>query len=100
MLQPQEAQQRGALQLLDALEARSQPSGTAAPMPPEFLEEFAARFEEEGLPDIVTAIGTALGQKLETVEPAVETSCCRGPRCQACCMTRGDAVMHCSSGWD
>eukprot|EP00887_Chlorella_sp_A99_P007091 scaffold2.g7091.t1 len=69
--QPPEAQQRGALQLLDALDAAAAaaaagglagpaapggggasgapPPGGAVPMPPGFLEDYAARFEEEGL---------------------------------------------------
>lgn len=74
--QPPEASRRGALQLLDALDAASpaasdgfgglggsasgsagQPPGGAARMPPGFLEDFAARFADEGLENIVAPIG-------------------------------------------
>jgi hypothetical protein len=56
--QPQEAQQRGALQLLDSLDKRAgKGSSTAAPMPVGFLEEFAQRFEAEGLETIIGPIG-------------------------------------------
>lgn len=56
-LQPDAAQKRGALQLLDALEARFSSTADRVQMPPQFLEQFAARFEEEGLSPIVEAIG-------------------------------------------
>lgn len=51
ILQPDSASQRGALQLLDALDKKggkavAQP---AYPMPTGFLEDLAARFEQEGL---------------------------------------------------
>jgi hypothetical protein len=41
------------MQLLDALEARFMRKPDQPHMPPEFLEQFAARFEDEGLPDLV-----------------------------------------------
>ncbi len=74
-LQPPEAAQRGALQLLDSLDAAASssslglagpsPSGSgsaaapggAVPMPPGFLEDFAVRFADEGLPDLLAPIG-------------------------------------------
>jgi hypothetical protein len=55
--QPDAARQRGVLQLLDALEARLMHRDDQPQMPPEFLEQFAARFEEEGLPDLVNSWG-------------------------------------------
>ncbi len=53
LAQPDAARHRGVLQLLDALEARLMHRDDQPQMPPEFLEQFAARFEEEGLPDLV-----------------------------------------------
>ena len=86
-VQPPEACQRGALQLLDSLDAAASSSsslglagpsissgsgsgapGGAVPMPPGFLEDFAARFADEGLPDLLAPIGeiqTALCPGLE-----------------------------------
>ena len=57
LAQPDAARQRGVLQLLDALEARLMHRDGQPQMPPEFLEQFAARFEEEGLPDLVNSWG-------------------------------------------
>ena len=57
VVQPEAAEQRGPLQLLDALEARHSRAADAVQMPPEFLEQFAARYENEGLESIVEAIG-------------------------------------------
>ncbi|KAL4426229.1 hypothetical protein ABPG77_009844 [Micractinium sp. CCAP 211/92] len=87
--QPPEAQRRGALQLLDSLDAAAAASaaatglagpgfadsgggdaaapGGAAPMPPGFLEDFAFRFADEGLPDLVAPIATALMQRASKV---------------------------------
>jgi hypothetical protein len=77
-LQPHAARQRGALQLLDSLDAAAaasaavsgfggsagpssaSTSGGVAALPPGFLEDFAARFAEEGLTDIVAPIGELL----------------------------------------
>jgi hypothetical protein len=57
LAQPDAARQRGVVQLLDALEARLMHRDDQPQMPPEFLEQFAARFEEEGLPDLVNSWG-------------------------------------------
>jgi ubiquitin conjugation factor E4 B len=56
-----EAQQRGKLQLLDAVA-----SGAASS---EFLDEFGARFEEDGLPDLVGPAIAELHRKLSAVSP-------------------------------
>ena len=64
-LQPPEAAQRGALQLLDALEAReslSAPPAHIEPAPAGFLEDFAARFEAEGLEQVLEPIGRLAAQ--------------------------------------
>jgi hypothetical protein len=45
------------MQLLDALEARLTQRADQQHMPPEFLEQFAARFEDEGLPELVHSWG-------------------------------------------
>jgi hypothetical protein len=78
LLQPLLAQQRGALQLLDSMDAAAAQRGTtyAAPdggvpefvtretqivaMPTGFMDDFAARFDEEGLDDIIGAIGASI----------------------------------------
>lgn len=62
-VQPEVAQQRGALQLLDSLDSRegAGPSNAnATPMPVGFLEDFAQRFEQEGLEVVVEPIGALL----------------------------------------
>lgn len=59
-VQPDAARHRGVLQLLDALEARLMHRDDQPQMPPEFLEQFAARFEEEGLPDLVSSWGESV----------------------------------------
>lgn len=79
--QPPEAEQRGGLQLLDSLYAAtgsatfvgggiaSQPLIPAAvtaatavvPMPPSFLEEYVARFQDEGIEDTLKTIGAEIG---------------------------------------
>jgi hypothetical protein len=72
-LQPREAEERGPLQLLDAMLASSSASaaaglggsgysaeaqGGAVPVPQTFLEEFGARFrDEEGLEEVLQPIG-------------------------------------------
>ncbi|PSC67765.1 putative ubiquitin conjugation factor E4 [Micractinium conductrix] len=80
--QPAEASKRGALQLLDALDAASAASaasgslsgpgssggggslpGGAAPLPPGFLEDFGARFADEGLSDVVAPMVVELMQR-------------------------------------
>jgi len=59
-----EAQRRGKLQLLDAVA-----SGTASS---EFLDEFGARFEEDGLPELVAPAIAELHRKLSAVSPLGE----------------------------
>eukprot|EP00873_Tetraselmis_striata_P001321 jgi/Tetstr1/421585/TSEL_012529.t1 len=55
--QPPEQQKRGTLQLLDAMDASSSLNSARAPsMPVGFLEELAARFADESLPDILQPI--------------------------------------------
>ena len=77
-LQHPEAEKRGALQLLDSLDVAAAASalpglagpstgagssdggaaaGGALPMPPGFLEDFGARFADEGLGDVMSPIG-------------------------------------------
>ena len=53
------ASQRGALQLLDALDRKGgqTPAHAAYPMPTGFLEDLAARFENEGLEDMLGPSG-------------------------------------------
>ena len=60
-LQPDIASQRGALQLLDALDRKGgkTPAHPAYPMPTGFLEDLAARFETEGLEDMLGPSGVA-----------------------------------------
>ncbi len=58
-MQPEAAQQRGALQLLDALEARFSQDADKVQMPAGFLEQFAAKYENDGLDSVVEAIGVA-----------------------------------------
>ena len=55
------ASQRGALQLLDALDRKGgkTPAHLAYPMPTGFLEDLAARFESEGLEDMLGPSGVA-----------------------------------------
>lgn len=55
--QPQVARGRGVMQLVDALEGRIAQKGDRQPMPPEFMEQFAARFEGDGLPDLMNIMG-------------------------------------------
>ena len=61
-MQPDMASQRGALQLLDALDRKGgkTPAHPAYPMPTGFLEDLAARFENEGLEDMLGPSGVAL----------------------------------------
>ncbi len=61
-VQPEVAQQRGALQLLDSLDRREGAGpANATPMPVGFLEDFAQRFEQEGLEMVVEPIGALTG---------------------------------------
>ena len=60
LLQTAETRERGANQILDALERRDglgQMRTGAAEMPPGFLERFAEEFETESLPGIITTLG-------------------------------------------
>ncbi|CAK0786013.1 hypothetical protein CVIRNUC_009226 [Coccomyxa viridis] len=66
--QPHSASQRGALQLLDALDKKGgkMVAHEAYPMPTGFLEDLAARFEQEGLdsmlgPTVFELMGRLLG---------------------------------------
>ncbi len=63
-MQPDMASQRGALQLLDALDrkGRKSPAHPSHPMPTGFLEDLAARFENEGLEDMLGPSGVALSR--------------------------------------
>ena len=63
-VQPDEAARRGALQLLDAMDAREgapprpgPASADVAQLPSGFLEDFAVRFEAEGLEAVIEPIG-------------------------------------------
>jgi len=60
-LQADVASQRGALQLLDALDKKGgkTPAHPAYPMPTGFLEDLATRFENEGLEDMLGPSGAA-----------------------------------------
>lgn len=79
--QPPEAKKRGALQLLDSLDAAAAASaasaglagsghsaaaaapGGAQPMPSRFLEDFAARFADEGLAEVAGPMVATLMQR-------------------------------------
>lgn len=82
--QPEEANKRGALQLLDSLEVfyeqgishTSMSSNNSVltqikcqtmvtPMPPGYLEDYAVRFEEEGLDEVVSIIAKHIMQRFE-----------------------------------
>lgn len=58
-MQPPEAAARGALQLLDALDPSAGAGAGGAPptMPAGFLEDFGARFGDEGLEGVAGPIG-------------------------------------------
>ena len=70
--QPPEAEARGALQLLDSIDAQSKPpaGGTGiVPLPHGFLEELAAKYEAEGFDDVIRPVGECsekTGDQLET----------------------------------
>ncbi|GMH33488.1 hypothetical protein BSKO_01322 [Bryopsis sp. KO-2023] len=53
---------RGGLQLLDSIDG----AGTASPLPPFFLDEFAAKQEHEVLVDIVTPIAMELSRRINS----------------------------------
>ena len=57
--QSPEAEARGSLQLLDSFDAKtaSTPQAGVAAMPHGFMEDFAARYESDGLDQIMTPIG-------------------------------------------
>ncbi len=57
-MQPPRAQNAGPLQLLDSLDKRAGKGlpDTVTPMPIAFLEEFAQRFETEGLDAIMEPV--------------------------------------------
>eukprot|EP00740_Mantoniella_antarctica_P002350 CAMPEP_0181365752 /NCGR_PEP_ID=MMETSP1106-20121128/10275_1 /TAXON_ID=81844 /ORGANISM="Mantoniella antarctica, Strain SL-175" /LENGTH=527 /DNA_ID=CAMNT_0023480929 /DNA_START=56 /DNA_END=1636 /DNA_ORIENTATION=- len=61
--QPPAALARGSLQLFD--EMATSPDG----LPPGFLEEFAARFETEGLPEMLAPVIAALPSMMQRVSP-------------------------------
>lgn len=58
--QPEQALHQGTLQLLTALKARYVRDTTAVQMPPDFLEDFALKWENEGLLRIVNDLSEAL----------------------------------------
>lgn len=65
--QPEDAQQRGTLQLLDALDGTLSAAGAAAGsplMPPGFLEDLANRFVEEGLSEMIIPAIQELGRRV------------------------------------
>ena len=58
--QGEEEQKRGALALLDAMDRRNgvaELDGNPASMPPGFLEQYAAQYEEDGLAEVILPIG-------------------------------------------
>jgi len=60
ILQTAESQERGANQILDALEQRDglgQMSSSSTEMPSGFLERFAEEYEKESLSDVVATLG-------------------------------------------
>jgi ubiquitin conjugation factor E4 B len=61
--QPPAALARGSLQLFD--EMATSPDG----LPPGFLEEFAVRFETEGLPEMLAPVIAALPSMMQRVSP-------------------------------
>lgn len=64
--QPAAAQQRGALQLLDSLDRREGAGPpTATAMPSGFLEDFAQRFEQEGLETVIEPIGAPYSESAD-----------------------------------
>ncbi|CAL8466128.1 g5664 [Coccomyxa elongata] len=68
--QPEVAQQRGALQLLDSLDRREGAGpANATPMPVGFLEDFAQRFEQEGLEMVVEPIAKEVSRRLVGISP-------------------------------
>ncbi|KAG1664460.1 hypothetical protein FOA52_006306 [Chlamydomonas sp. UWO 241] len=56
-------------ELLVSYDAREKPSNSAVPMPPGFMEDFAARHETEGLQDIVTPVIKELARRVRTSSP-------------------------------
>ncbi len=62
-LQDPSSQERGARQILDALEQRDglgQMRSSSTAMPSGFLERFAEEYEQESLPGIVATLGDDL----------------------------------------
>ena len=57
--QSPEAEARGSLQLLDSFDAKSAspPQAGVVAMPHGFMEDFAARYESDGLDQVMTPIG-------------------------------------------
>lgn len=78
--QPKVAKGRGSAQLLDALIARIAQKGDAVHMPPDFLEQFAARFEDEGLAELMPSIGELCSRQNVTAwsSPCVLSSARQG----------------------
>ena len=77
VLQPDSASQRGALQLLDALDKKGGKAVAhpAYPMPTGFLEDLAARFEQEGLDSMLGPTGARCSATRNT--SAVPAMCTR-----------------------
>ncbi len=77
--------QRGALQLLDALDAcvvgtaQQQQGAAVEAMPAGFLEDFAQRFEAEGLDVVLAPIGARARARMHAT--CVRTPACAGPAC-------------------
>lgn len=82
--QPEAAQERGALQLLDALQARfsrthdsragESRAGDQVPMPPHFLEQFVDHLEDEGLSLVVAPIALEVSRQLVGMTAVADTA--------------------------
>jgi len=72
--QPEQALHQGTLQLLTALKARYVRDTTAVQMPPDFLEDFALKWENEGLLRIVNDLSTYTGSALQKMTAIAETA--------------------------
>uniref|UniRef100_A0A061QXI9 RING-type E3 ubiquitin transferase n=1 Tax=Tetraselmis sp. GSL018 TaxID=582737 RepID=A0A061QXI9_9CHLO len=79
--QPPEAQRRGAAQLLDAMQAEATPGSSVVPMPAGFLEQWAARFADENLGDMLQPMVAELARRVRMMSMLGEFQ----PQLQALC---------------
>eukprot|EP00798_Chlamydomonas_sp_ICE-L_P032299 gene32299-16867_t len=66
---PPAEEARGSLQLLDSMDAQMKPIDGIVPLPPGFLEDFSAKYENEGLDNTIRPIVKELSRRVKQTSP-------------------------------